>query len=277
MKKPAKSDTKKPATATVADYDRRIIIGACPKGASGKSTALAAVTEFLRQRPGSPTLAVFDPDTVHKTLFNIFGQDGSAPLGEPHRVEQVDWRGALGEVVIDRVVRVLFDEASPAMVSLVDGVANQMGDVLKWTRSVELFDMAEQLNFRVTFLVLVDEVGDTVLHARSLFDEVGTRADYVIVRNLKKLGTLPWDGSDERERALGELGAVEVRFPGMTLDVQKFLDGQVDGKPHSLFDASQQARDMFMRARARNLWTELSKDFTAAEKLLLPAQFWGGE
>lgn len=273
----APAATSGSATITTPSFDRRLVIAACPKGSSGKSTTLAALIEWYLRRENQPALAVFDPDTVHHTLSRIFGRDGGSELQAPHRVEEVDWRDSAGEVSIDKVVRVLYADRNPAMVSVVDGVANQMVDVMKWSRSVRLFEMAEELNFRVTFVVIVDEVGDTVLHARALFDEVGDRADYVIVRNEKKLATLPWDSSAERTRAREALAAIEVTLKAQTLDVQRYLDGQVDDKPHSLFEATQQGLDLFVRRRATSLWESFSTEMEAAEKLVLPPQFWRAE
>jgi hypothetical protein len=261
-------------TVKQTQFDRRVVIATGSKGSCGKSTILLQLVDWMREHPAHPTMAVFDPDNEHRTLERAFGAVGAHPLPAPHVFERLDWRGDDGQVVIDRVVRVLYSTTpNPPVVSLVDGVANQMKDVLEWATLTQIFQMGEELGFRVTFLLCVDEVEDSATAASKLLNTVGAGADYVVVRNLKSSSTLPWDSTPARKKA-ADLGAVEISIEGFTADLKAFVQGRADGAPHSVLGGVNQKQDGFLTRRALSVWSELTGQLSKAERLLLPPQCW---
>ena len=255
-------------------FDRRVVIATGSKGSCGKSTILLQLVDWMREHPAQPIMAVFDPDADHKTLERAFGAEGAHPLPAPHVFERLDWRGDDGQVVIDRVVRVLYSTTqNPPVVSLVDGVANQTKDVLEWATLTQIFQMGEELGFRVTFLLCVDETDDSAKAASKLLNTVGAAADYVVVRNLKSSSTLPWDSTPARKKA-ADLGALEVSIKGFTADLKAFVQGGTDGAPHSVLGGINQKGDGFVARRSLSVWSDLTAQLSEAERLLLPPQCW---
>jgi hypothetical protein len=287
-----KAEGAAPASAILPTFfDKRIIIAAGAKGSSGKSTILLNLVDWYRQLEREPVLAVFDPDTGHKTLSRALHPEASFGLKPPHVFETMDWRGAEERhVVIDRIVRILCAPVAPGekpeakpCVSLLDGVANQMGDVMFWAKEIDLFALGKELGFRVTFLLCVDDAEDTGASAKEIVDRVGDRADYVIVRNLKHGGqNLSFDMTKTRLRVMNELGGGEITFDGFSKDLKVICEGTPlsaadaqTAEPKSLWRVSQ-AGDRMVMARAFTRWNTLSDQFNRCRKFLLPDQYLAG-
>ena len=263
--------------------DKRIIIAAGPKGSSGKSTILLNLIEWFLKLESKPTLAVFDPDQNHKTLTRALHPEAPGGLQPPHQFSSLDWRNTEARhVEIDRIVRVLCAplepdqvEADKPCITIMDGVANQMDDVLFWANEIQLFDnLAETLGFRITLLICVDDTDDTALAAKDTIERVGSKADYIIVRNLKHGGkTLSYDQAASRERVLNEYGGGEITFEGMTRDLKVLCEGTADkaadiSNPCSLWQAAK-CGDMITATRALTRWSELERQFRRCAHLLL--------
>lgn len=275
--------------------DKRLIIAAGSKGSSGKSTILLNLVDWLRYEvPTEPSIAVFDPDGEHRTLYRALHSTApSGGLKPPHIFETLDWRKAdERHVVIDRIVRVLCAPAPipkkgetlilPPCISLLDGVANQTEDVLFWADDAKIFDLGAEMGFRVTFLLCVDNANDTAQAAKYLVEQVGNKADYVIVRNLKMgFNQVAFDSMPIREKVLNEYGGGEITLDGYSVDVKiacegyKSKSGHADSPPKSLWLAAQgdyAEADRFTMGRALNRWGQLVTQFERCRNLLLPDQ-----
>jgi hypothetical protein len=290
-----------PAAAPTTFYDKRIIIAAGAKGSSGKSTILLNLVDWYRQMESPPVLAVFDPDAGHRTLTRALHPETSLGLRPPNVFETMDWRRAEEKhVVIDRIVRILcapvaVDDvpkdrrndpaalmeaaANKPCISILDGVANQMEDVMVWAKEIDVFALGQELGFRVTLLLCVDDADDTGTSAKAIVDRVGNRADYVIVRNLKHGGqSLHFDISKTRQRVLNEMGGGEITLDGFSKDVKGICEGTVSAseaqpaEPKSLYRVAQ-AGDRMVMARAFTRWNTLVDQFDRCRHLLLPSQF----
>jgi hypothetical protein len=269
-----KHDTGGAALSEAADC--RLIIMAGDKGGSGKSTTLACMIEWLQRTHSGMPLAVFDPDARHRSLTKLFGPSGTSPLKSPHHLISCDFDGREGQHLIDDVVRAFAVGEPPARISLVDGVANKFEDTLiRWARNVDLYTLTQEFGFRVTYVLVMNEVSSTFQQAAQLVQEVGNKADYLVVRNCKMTTNLVWDSAAAtglRERVLGELGGCEVTIEGLSADQVKVLDAQSFEVPYtlaSLAEGRSQA-DTFTRNRARSAWERTVKQFGAAAKVILP-------
>jgi len=264
------------AVASQSEADCRLIVAAGDKGATGKSFTMTQLIEWYLLRAPSLSLSITDPDTKHRTLTKIFGAEGTHPLAAPHRVESVDFAGAEGMPLIDNVVRA-FAVDPTARISLVDGVANQFADtMLKWARDVRLYELTEEYGFRVTYILMMDEMGVSVEQARKLVAEVGPRADYLVVRNCKKSFRVPWDtaaADDLRKKVIEEFGGAEISLEGLSLDIFKLADGQATGQLYSIRSIAEERAcpaDSFTRNRAISAWARMLEQFDAAARVVLP-------
>jgi hypothetical protein len=253
---------------------RRLIIGFQPKGSVGKSTYISALVEwYVHVCPAKPVVSIFDPDTTNKTLTRIFGHDGTSALKAPHTLHPINLRKSQGNLVLDSVMRV-FDAGGGCNISVVDGVANHGADIMNWVDQISLYEMADENNIDITFLIPVDETEDTVRNASAAINEIGGRADVLIVRNEKKSDELPWDRA--REYASGK--GVEIprlhttRIGRWTEDVVLYVQGTATGEPHTLFDCTRQTVDSFARARAKNFWRDFISEIESVQQVLLPGK-----
>jgi hypothetical protein len=248
---------------------------------------LLNLIDWMLEHPSSPVISVFDPDDSHRTLTRACDSRLPGGLKPPHVFETMNWRTADEKhLVLDKMIRIICApaQASPEPVpsiAILDGVANQMADVLFWADELNLFELGKDMGFRVTFLLCVNDVGDSTLAARDLVEHVGNRADYIVIRNMKGQGpdgTLSWDACETRRRVLNELGGGEMTIDGFTKDLAVMSDppnipGFERQPPKSLLGVFKHG-DTVTRSRALKKWDELSRRFDSVERLLLPPAMW---
>lgn len=256
--------------------DCRLLIAAGDKGSTGKSTMMGCIVEWVRERAPLLPMAVFDPDPQHRTLTKLFGPEGTSPLQAPHRFESVNFEGRDGMPLIDDIVRAFAPGPHAVRLSLVDGVANKFDDTMvKWARDVELYELTQEYGFRVTFMLMMNEVGSTVEQARRLVDEMGDRADYLVVRNCKVTNSLVWDtagAAELRAKVLEQFKGCQVTLEGFSWDQVKLVDGQADAKLYTvraLADAEGPA-DSFSRNRSKSTWRRIVQQLDSAARVILP-------
>ncbi|AHF95023.1 hypothetical protein OPIT5_00370 (plasmid) [Opitutaceae bacterium TAV5] len=204
-----------------------------------------------------------------RTLSRIFGPEGSTPLTPPHLFQSIDWRGDDGNIVLDNVCRTLIAGDARADVAVMDGVANQDQDVFEWAKDIRLYTNASRYGFDITFAIPVDATDDTTKAAIASINEIGGRADVVIVRNEKERRLLPWDGA-LRSSGVEIPRLYQTTFRGMSADMVGHLQGTSAGIPHSLYALMSQKFDTFTADRAVTHWEAFCTEMERLSPVLLP-------
>ena len=252
---------------------KRLAIFIQPGGSAGKTTVAAGFVEWCLQLQPRPKLAVFDADERQSTLFRIFDPNGSTPLPAPHSIQKIDSRSDSGKNAFDAAMNAL---AGDKGIAILDGVANQSGDVPSWLNDGKLYSEAKRLGIGIVFIVPVDESTKTSESATRIIVGVGGRADILIVRNLKRLTTLPWDAVFRD--VIFEGGQIppiyQIALSKWDVGTVKYLQGEATGKPLSLFATSTlKSVDVFTRSRAEPYWESFAAQMENVRNVLLPVGF----
>jgi hypothetical protein len=250
-KSPKQNRRKTQQKQVMSTPTKRIIVSVSNKGGVGKSFFLIQLIEWLKEHPSKPTFAAFDPDEANKTLLT-FHKDCTEFI-------DTDQGNAL-----DRVVMVLND----VDVSILDGLGSQQKKtIIAWLKDVDIFQAAEELGFRVTFVVMVEEDRDVILQTKSLLDDIGDKVDWVFALNRKNAkNSLLWENSSARKIGLG-LGGIEINVERLMESSAIYLTKET----LSVRKAVDQAPNLLDRNRFRGLWRRMSEEFAKAEAYFLPA------
>jgi len=231
---------------------KRLIVSCSNKGGVGKSFFLIQLIEWLNEHPSNPTFAAFDPDSANRTLLTYHKE--STTFVDVDKVSSLDVVGAALENVD---------------ISILDGLGSQQKKtILAWMDEVGLFELADELGFRITFVAMIEEDRDVILQTKELLAVVGKKVDWVFVVNKKnaKDGLL-WEGSAVRKTGLNELGGIEIVLERVTDPMQMYLSKEI--LPISVADSGPRV-NVYDRNRFRNLWKRISAEITKAEKYFLP-------
>lgn len=240
----AKKDGHKAAT--------RLIMMATDKGGVGKSFFCVQLMEWLSRHQLQPAFQGYDPDHENKTLLRF----------HPHTTEFID---VTRPDAIDACVVSL---QNGNRISVVDGLGAQQKKTFQgWVDEVRLFEVAADLDLRITYVLLIEEDPDVINQAARMMELVGDEVDWLVVKNLVRGNfTGLWDVSRAKQLA-DELHAVEIEFIRVQDSVAKFC--QSKDVPLA---AAAELDGLFVLDRNRivTAWDHISRQFDAAEGVLLP-------
>jgi hypothetical protein len=242
-------------TDSGASPSKRLIMMATDKGGVGKSFFCVQLMEWLARHPLKPGFAGFDPDHENKTLLR-FHPDHT-------RFINVDMPDS-----IDICVSSLQEGND---ISVVDGLGAQQKKTFQgWVDDVRLFEVTDQLDLRITYVLLIEEDPDVINQSRRMMDLVGDQVDWLVVRNLVRGPfTDLWESSTARKVAR-ELNATEIEFIRVPDKVAKYCQG----KNLPLATAAEEG-DLWLldKNRIETAWSHLSGELGRAESILLPPSF----
>lgn len=183
---------------------KRLVLIATNKGGVGKSTAIINIADHLREK-NMPFVA-FDPDHANASFARFFQKDDGTKEDSMRLINIAD------DTSLDQITRV-FDEEDESLV-LVDGVGAQQETFLNWIEEIGLLDRAEEMNLKITFVLVIDEDKDTVDQAMTTAERSGDKVEYLVIKNLKNTTeTRIYDNSPARKLLTSALGAKEITFP----------------------------------------------------------------
>lgn len=195
-----------PVSKPTQGKSNRLVMVATNKGGVGKSTAIIHIGDFLLQA-GIPFVA-FDPDHANHSLARFFTKE------DGEREEYMKLINIADDSSLDQITKV-FDEGVGNLV-LVDGVGALQEAFQTWIEEIALFERAEDMDLKITFILVVDEDKDTVEQAMQVASWAGDQVDYLVIKNLKTTeSTSIYDNSAVRKTLVNMLGAKEITFPKM--------------------------------------------------------------
>lgn len=193
-----------PDSQTGEPKAKRLVLVATNKGGVGKSTAMIHIADHLRGK-NIPFVA-FDPDHANASFARFFKKPDGSKEDCMRLINIAD------DTSLDQITRV-FDDEDESLV-LVDGVGAQQETFLNWIEEIGLFDRAEEMNLKITFVLVVDEDKDTVDQAMMVAERAEDKVDYLVIKNLKNTAeTRIYDASPARKLLVSALHAKEITFP----------------------------------------------------------------
>jgi hypothetical protein len=240
----AKKDDQKAGT--------RLIMMATDKGGVGKSFFCVQLMEWIRRHALSPAFQGYDPDHENRTLLRF----------HPNESQFID------VTKTDAIDACVVSLQNGNRISVVDGLGAQQKKTFQgWVDEVRLFEVAADLDLRITYVLLIEEDPDVIRQAARMMELVGDEVDWLVVRNLVRGAfTGLWDVSKAKELA-AELGAVEIEFIRVQDSVAKYC--QNNDLPLA---AAAEAKDLFILDRNRiiSAWQAISDQLAKAEGFILP-------
>lgn len=266
--------SKKTPEKTAEPEHARLIVAATSTGKQGKSTTMGHIVDWFRTRHADMPLAVFDPDDVHRTLYRKFGPQGLAAFtpDEPHKISCLDISGGEGFVKFDEVLNAFGD----ADVVLVDGVAQKFAEGWQqWANSLSLDSVKRDLNFRVTYLLLVKEETETIDQAFRVMKHFGEKDDYLIVKVKARSGAMsPWDRDQSAPvRALAEdVGARVIEFEEFLSQLAIAMKPPGESAPLPTLRSIAQAPNLKYseKNRAMSDWARVLEKLDSVSDVLVP-------
>lgn len=239
-----------------------MILSATNKGGVGKSYVVANIVQYLKEHPSKPSFRCFDPDHANKTLLGI----------HPDVTEFIDVSQPQS---LDKVCACLAD----VDVSVADGLGSQQRKTFqKWVEEIDLLQLAKDIGFRVTYLLVIEDDQTVLDQTIQIVDLMEDKVDWVVALNHKQVhGVFQlWSTSKIRQR-LQDYGALEFDVENihahmsLHLSMQKLcLSNVQDWKPKE-GELPVNAMD---RARFKTAWIRLKAELDKAAPYLLPE---GGE
>lgn len=231
---------------------KRLILSATDKGGVGKSFTCIQLTQWIKEHPSKVKFRAFDPDHANNTLSRFHPDVTSfIDVNSPESMDQVVT--ALTEYDL----------------SIVDGLGSQQKKSFgSWAEEIRLFDVADEIGFGVTFVLVIEEDSDAIMQAREAMERWRNRVDWIIVRNLKQnANVFLWNGT-KAEQLAKELGAIEIvlekLYPHLAHDCTKL------GLPISELREHEKTT-ILDRNRLKTAWNKMSEEFKKAEKYILPS------
>jgi hypothetical protein len=290
-----KQDAKSAPSVQQALEDCRLITPGTEAGKQGKSTLVGHIVEWVRNYHPGIRMKLFDPDTIHYSLWRTFGPSpvealrrrpdnsvekiqlprGASPFtpGEPHSIELLDLSGDEGYVRLDSSIETFADNYS---LSIIDGVAQQFSSKFgAWARALDLDTLRKDYNFRVTYLLVVTEVSDTLTQAVDIMRTHEDRADYLIAKIQPRDGSKnDWDldGAAPARALAEEVGArvIDIHtFRGEVRDVMN-PTGSFAPTPTlwSIYNGSEHRA--LVRQRVRTDWVQIKAALDSVADVLIP-------
>lgn len=200
-------------------------------------------------------IACWDPDHSNKTLMRY--HPGHARYMDINDVKQLD------ESVI------VFGDG--VEISLIDGLGSQYGRVFHaWIEEANLFELLEDLQARLTYLLVVEEDWDVLTQIKDLYTKVGTKADWICVRSQRLTSTLhTWQGSELRKGMLAD-GAMEIDMPKIHESLMTLANKGNFSLEKGQFATVEDGVDTFDKQRFLTNTKKFYSEFKKCERLILP-------
>jgi len=226
---------------------KRLVLSATSKGGVGKSYVTINLAEWL-DSIHVPFVA-FDPDWCNSSLTRFYDKAEFLDIGE--------------SVNLDNVIRAL-DRTD---LILVDGVGSMQNQFLDWLEETRVFDLREQLSLDITLVLIIEEDKETVFQAGQAVKRIGSRANWLVVRNMKTSPvTEIYDNSNAR-RELLEAGAREITIERLPWNLSS-LSQKTSQSIGRL--ASDESVFFLERQRMRSHQQKIFDEFNKARNILLP-------
>lgn len=226
---------------------KRLILSATSKGGVGKSYLTINLAEWLESL--KVPFVAFDPDWCNSSLTRFY--------------EKAEFLDISESVNLDNVIRSL-DRTD---LILVDGVGSLQNKFLDWLEETRVFDLREQLSLDITLLLIIEEDKETVYQAGQAVKRIGSRANWLVVRNLKTSPvTEIYDNSNARRELLAA-GAREITIERLPWNLSSLSQksSQSIGRM-----ASDENVFFLERQRMRSHQQKIFDEFNKARSILLP-------
>jgi len=226
---------------------KRLILSATSKGGVGKSYLTVNIAEWLESL--DVPFVAFDPDWCNSSLTRFY--------------EKAEFLDISESINLDNVIRAL-DRTD---LILVDGVGSLQNKFLDWLEETRVFDLREQLSLDITLLLIIEEDKETVFQAGQAVKRIGSRANWLVVRNLKTSPvTEIYDNSNAR-RDLLAAGAREITIERLPWNLSSLSQksSQSIGRM-----ASDESVFFLERQRMRSHQQKIFEELNKARNILLP-------
>lgn len=226
---------------------KRLILSATSKGGVGKSYVSINLAEWLDSQ-NVPFIA-FDPDWCNSSLTRFY--------------EKAEFLDISESVQLDNVIRAL-DRTD---LIVVDGVGSLQNKFLDWLEETRVFDLREQLSLDITLVLIIEEDKETVFQAGQAVKRIGSRANWLVVRNLKTSPvTEIYDNSNARKDLLA-VGAREISLERLPWNLSS-LSQKTSQSIGRLAD--DESVFFLERQRMRSHQQKIFDEFAKVRNILLP-------
>ena len=193
---------------SAASAKPRLILTHGEKGGVGKTTLARLVADFLASRDAS--FRAFDAEGPTGQLLRFHPGQTSAV--------EVDKASAIAPV-LDFLM-----DGTPKRIALVDLGARSGEDLKDWLYKGGALEEAEGGNLGITVVYVVGGAVDSVGHLKECYGALGTKVEYIIVKNLGVAAKFDvYDASNIRKDLLAA-GAKEITIPALDGTVYQSVD-----------------------------------------------------
>lgn len=219
------------------------------KGGVGKSLFTTHFLAYLEDR-GIPAVA-FDTDNENSTLRRFCPEAGFLDVEDKHDMDQI------------------FESLETNNLVVVDARAASTDIFLTYFKELKIFEYLSAVNARLTLISPINHEADSIEQVRVLVEEIGGRANYVVVKNRSHSEHFEiWDESKTAKK-IQELGGMEIIMP-------KIYDWICTSLQERNLTVSKAIRAEGFRPldtqRLKNWQEELYGELEKARDLLLPSQ-----
>jgi hypothetical protein len=219
------------------------------KGGVGKSFFAVNFIQFLKDK-GLPFVAC-DSDNENSTLKRFHPDAGFIDLSKPRSLDE------------------MFRALEKSELVVVDCRAASTDVFLRYFNAIDLANVLQQLETRLTLLMPVNHEADSLDQIQRVVEELGDKARYVVIRNQVHGDSFAlYDQSAVRVRLLKKLGGKEITMPRME-------DWLVEGlnRENLTVTAAAKHENFYLLDRQRFVtWQRrLYAEIEATADLLLPA------
>lgn len=225
---------------------RRLLISATCKGGVGRSFFLVNLADWLNELEQS--FLFLDSDACNGTLTRFYPDSRYVNLEDPESAS--------------REVMAALEESELVAWDAVGGRIHELP-----SRVESLLVAAENASIRITVVLMVEEDKDTVFQAGEMARELGSRVDWLVVKNLKTCSTTEiYDHSKARQELL-RLDAVEITMERVPWSLLATIQRTSCSLSSLVLDES---LPFLERQRLRTFQKRLFEQLETARRILLP-------
>lgn len=145
---------------------KRLIVVAIDKGGVGKSFFCVRLIEWLSLH--GVNFCAFDPDFSNSTLTRFHPSSKFLDIRHSENLDQIVEAFDSNDLI------------------LVDGVGAHQSIFLDWMEETDLLNVKQQMGLAVTLVLIIEPDKDTVHQAGEAAKRVGSRVDWLVVKNFKQ-------------------------------------------------------------------------------------------
>ena len=203
----SKQDAEKQTAYGKPTVQKRLILAHGDKGGVGKSTLARLLADYYETQKVS--WHGYDTDNTNGHLYRFYGAHTT-----PVKLEN--------EAGISVLLNALESSDDRALVDM----GARSGEVVsRWMGNIDFLPLCAEMGFRVTVAFVLSPVLDSVALLKTVTEQLGVNADYVVVKN-EAVGSVfeVYDASKTRARVLEELGGVEITLPKLAEHAYQKVD-----------------------------------------------------